>query len=142
MPTGSANDLFVLDIDPKGFEWLERHSDNLMCERVHQTRRGKTLLYRSPDSVSGSMTTAGRLSPGVDTRGEGGYVIFWPAEGLPFSGSLDDLSAPPGWLVDALKLDGRRERSDYKTEGVVLAEGHRNSGPRESSRAAKTCWFE
>mgnify|MGYP000027809454 FL=1 len=43
--TGHDSNLFVLDVDPNGMEWLARNEDKMLCERVHETRRGKHFLY-------------------------------------------------------------------------------------------------
>lgn len=79
VPTGRANDLFVVDVDPNGLGWLEENQRGLAPKCIHSTRRGKHLLYRYPSKSAGLRNTAGKLAPGVDTRGEGGYVIWWPA---------------------------------------------------------------
>ena len=74
--TGPDSDLFVLDVDPNGMKWLARNQETMLCERVHQTRRGKHFLYRFSDALRGVKTnTAGKVHAGVDTLGEGGYPI-------------------------------------------------------------------
>lgn len=82
VPTGQANNLYVIDVDPAGMSWLEEHREQFLgCARVHDTRRhGRHLLYEMPADGSGN-NSASKLAPGVDTRGEGGYVIWWPAHG-------------------------------------------------------------
>ena len=74
--TGPDSDLFVLDVDPNGMEWLAINEERMLCERIHQTRRGKHFLYRFSDALRGVKTnTAGKVHAGVDTLGEGGYPI-------------------------------------------------------------------
>ena len=85
--TGPDSDLFVLDVDPYGMEWLAINEERMLCERVHETRRGKHFLYRFPDALRAVKTnTAGKIHAGIDTRGEGGCLIWWPAHGLGSSG--------------------------------------------------------
>lgn len=108
VPTGERSGLAVLDLDPtdEAREWFRRHRDQLPETRTHRTRRGGLhLVYAWPGGKVPS--TAGKLARGVDTRGDGGYVVWWPAhdgavvrdvrrESLPlFPGRLLDLLAPP-----------------------------------------------
>ena len=75
-PTGPGSALFVLDVDPDGQGWIAEHADQLACERIHQTNRGQHFIYRWPEGFKGKSTTAGLIATGIDTRGEGGYVIW------------------------------------------------------------------
>lgn len=81
VPTGTVTNLFVIDVDPDGMSWLEQHRDQfLSCTRVHETRRhGRHLFYAMP--AEGGTNSASKIAPGVDTRGEGGFVVWWPAAG-------------------------------------------------------------
>jgi hypothetical protein len=101
--TGAASGLSVVDIDgPKHSEalaWLAAHRAQLPRTRSHQTRSGGLhLLFLHAPGVRNSQ---GRLAKGVDTRGEGGAVIWWPAAGCPVV--CDAPPAPwPRWLSEAL----------------------------------------
>jgi len=65
------------------------------------TRRGWHLVYKMPAGLDLRCSTS-KLAQGVDIRASGGYVIWWPAAGLTAVGGLDDLTAPPRWLLDEL----------------------------------------
>ncbi len=100
VPTGKASRLLVVDIDPKGAEWYREHQAALACGRVHRSRRGWHLVYRYPEFEV--RNSASKIAPGVDVRGEGGYVIWWPAHGYDVVGDLDELNEAPAWLLKAL----------------------------------------
>ena len=105
VPTGPVNNLFVIDIDPDGQEWLVDHFLKLPQIRVHSTRRGQHILYKYPENGERGRSTAGKIAKGVDTRGAGGYVIWWPAEGFDESGSLDEIDYPPEWILNKLEYN-------------------------------------
>ena len=96
VPTGQVNKLYVIDVDPDGMPWYEAHREGLTYWRIHRTRRqGVHLLYQiRPEQKYPN--TASKIAPGVDTRGEGGYVIWWPAAGLEvWTDGGDENAAPP-----------------------------------------------
>ena len=125
--TGPDSDLFVIDVDPNGMEWLAINEERMLCERVHETRRGKHFLYRFPDALRAVKTnTAGKVHAGVDTRGEGGCLIWWPAHGLGASGDLMDLTEPPDWLVNALAGSAETPKTDTGALVNFIEEGKRN----------------
>lgn len=98
VPTGAASGLVAIDVDPKGREWYWREKPRLGRYRLHQTRRGKHLLYRLNGEQIHNST--GELAAGVDIRGEGGFVIWWPAHGMMSLGEPGEL---PAWLVERLR---------------------------------------
>lgn len=133
VPTGCASRLVVVDIDPDDAEWYREHIHDLRCARVHQTRRGHHLLYRMPEVEI--RNSAGRIAPGVDVRGEGGFVIWWPAHGLEAVGGIEDLTELPGWLLDQLR---NGVSSSARPEQVYITEGGRNDYlSREAYRLRK-----
>jgi hypothetical protein len=100
--TGAASGLAVLDIDAKhacAIEWLKANNPRLARTRMHRTRSGGYhLLFRHADGLTCSVS---RIAKGVDVRADGGYVIWWPAAGLPLA--CDAPFAPwPLWLTAAL----------------------------------------
>ena len=119
--TGPETNLFVLDFDPKGIEWLAENQHRMLCERIHQTRRGQHFLYGFPDALKGMKTnTVGKIHAGIDTRGKGGCLIWWPAHGLGASGDLTDLTEPPPWLVNALAAGAEITKTDRGVLGNFI----------------------
>ena len=110
VPSGSASGLAVLDIDPRhgGDDWLEANKRRLPYTRAHLTRSGGMhLLFRWPDGLRNS---AGLFAPGIDVRGEGGFIIWWPAHRcvvLDFA-PLGDLAPWPPWLTPQRQRGGAR----------------------------------
>jgi hypothetical protein len=125
VPTGPVNKLFVVDIDPEGADWYRENAKQLGCGRVHKTRRGWHLLYRMP--AIELRNTTGLLARGVDTRGTGGYIIWWPAHGLDVTGGLEDLTEPPAWLIERLKSPKAQRASQHAANGKTkYGEGERH----------------
>jgi hypothetical protein len=80
VPTGQPSGIFVVDIDSarhdEANDWLERHSPYLPETRQHATKSGGWhLLFKHRAGLKNSTS---KLAKGVDTRGEGGYIIWWP----------------------------------------------------------------
>jgi hypothetical protein len=105
VPTGEASGLSILDIDnakhPEAQAWFATHRARLPVTRMHQTRSGglHLVLQHRPGIVS--RVSPPGLAKGVDTRGEGGYAIWWPAAGCPVL--CDTPPSPwPDWLLQAL----------------------------------------
>ena len=100
MPTGDK--FVVVDLDlqhPAALEWLQDNRQRLPLTRTHSTRSGgKHLLFAQNDKVKCS---AGKLGRHVDTRGHGGYIVWWPACGFEVlhGGALAPV---PDWIVEAL----------------------------------------
>jgi hypothetical protein len=96
--TGDVSGVDVLDIDAKhvgAAQWWGAYRDRIPATRVHRTRSGGLhLLFRHVSRVGCSV---GRIALGIDVRGDGGYVIWWPGAGLPV---LSDaaLASWPDWL--------------------------------------------
>ena len=101
VPTGEASGFDVLDIDPRhgGDTWLAAEAYRLPITRTHRTRSGGChVLFRHR---AGMRNSAGRIAPGIDIRGTGGYVIWWPVAGLPVE-NPEAIAEWPEWLLNKL----------------------------------------
>ena len=102
MPTGIPSGLVVIDVDVRpdrsGMIWLDENRECLPETRTHKTRSGGLhLIFRRPEGVV-IRNSAGRIAPGVDVRGDGGYVILPPSPGYSVADSTDPAEMPR-WLV-------------------------------------------
>lgn len=137
VPTGQASKLLVVDIDPPGAEWRREHAERLACGRVHRTRRGHHLLYRYPSDAE-IRNSAGKVATGVDVRGEGGYIIWWPAHGLDAVDSLEDLTEPPKWLLELMTAKEQPKANGHDIAAHLIPNGKRNEFlSREAFRQRK-----
>ena len=108
VPTGSISGFWVLDIDPGGEDeigGLEADRGPLPATRTVITPRGgRHMWFRYTGSVA---STAGRIAPHVDTRGDGGYVVVPPsvtARAYSWSGDpACDLAVSPTWLIELVR---------------------------------------
>jgi hypothetical protein len=106
VPTGEMSGLFVIDVDSgrhdEAQDWLESAAARLPPTRWHATKSGGFhILFKHR---AGLRNTAGKLARGVDTRGDGGYIIWWPFHlGLGAPHKLDhDIAELPDWIADQL----------------------------------------
>lgn len=138
--TGESQ-LVVIDVDVKsgGMKWYEEHKHELRCGYIVRTRSGGRHLYYRADPDRDVRDSAGVIAPGVDVRGEGGYVVAytdielgtWPSDAAKLPEALH-LSATKGERKsNVLKVDFRNahpsqgERSDklIKIGGALVARG-------------------
>ena len=101
VPTGEASGFDVLDIDPRngGNTWFDRERYRLPLTRQHRTRSGGWhVLFRYRPGMRNS---AGRIARGIDIRATGGYIVWWPAAGLPIENPAA-IAEWPAWLLDRL----------------------------------------
>ena len=114
--TGEASDIDALDLDrkhPEAGEWWRDNRQGLPQTRVHRTKSGGLHLVFCHHP--GLRCWTARPAIGIDGRSTGGYVIWWPAAGLPVL--CDAAPAPwPDWLLAELAA----ARPDHvSTESVV-----------------------
>jgi hypothetical protein len=139
VPTGGK--FVVLDLDfikhPEAQGWYSQA--NLPITRTHITGSGgRHLLFHPHPSVKNSTS---KIYPGVDTRGEGGYIVWWPAYGLEVlhGGALAEV---PDWIVAKLNppqptfQPRRLLRSDRDLSPLIRT----IAGAREGERNTKTFW--
>ena len=101
VPTGVITGFHALDIDPRhgGDTWYANNAQNLVPTWTQRTRSGGLhLLFKQRDGIG---LSAGKIAPGVDVRGDGGYIIAWWAHDYPIiDGS--PIAAWPEWLAEKI----------------------------------------
>lgn len=132
--------LVVLDLDPRhggddGFTDLRARLGALpdTVEAITGSR-GRHIYLRVPEGVE-IRNSAGVLAPGVDVRGEGGYVVAAPSThssggtyGWELSsrpGEVEVATLPPAWLA-AMVLKPSEPRVLPGADGQAIGEGGRN----------------
>jgi|SRR5215472_4687068 len=117
VPTGRVSGLAVIDIDPQAVHWFRSIIVRFTETRMHTTRRnGYHLIYQCPDPPI--KNTASKLAVGCDTRGEGGYFIWWPDFGGACVHEVDPAQMPR-WIVRKLSPKPQKNQADV---------GHERSG--------------
>ncbi len=79
MPTGLRSNIDVIDEDPKNGGNLDTLGPLPMTAVARTRSGGRHVFFRHLDGIK---NTTG-LRPGIDVRGEGGYVILWPYSSDP-----------------------------------------------------------
>jgi hypothetical protein len=136
-PTGIK--FVVLDADLQYAEAQQWYGGaNLPLTRKHVTRSGgRHLLFQPCEKFKCS---AGKVWPHIDTRGTGGYVIWWPGEQLEVL-HADALAPVPEWILARLRVEpastppSRREplssqQAERKIDGIVRTIVHAREGQR------------
>jgi hypothetical protein len=112
IPTGGPAQLVVIDVDPlhggdRTLAELESRFGKLPRTFTVRTGSGGRHLYFSMLRVEPPIrNSAGLLGPGVDVRGEGGYVVAPPSVTVKGAYSVEVATALvpiPGWVVDLLR---------------------------------------
>lgn len=138
--TGAASGLLVLDVDgEEGAETLHelerRHGDLPATVEALTGGGGRHIYFKHPGGTVAN--TARRLGPGLDTRGDGGYVVAPPSihsSGRRYEWSVDGdpelaaLAPPPRWLLEETRRNGKpRPVSAWRElASAGAAEGARN----------------
>jgi hypothetical protein len=147
VPTGER--FVVLDLDlqhREAADWWAENREDIPLTRRHRTRSGGMHLLFRPRSIV--RNTTGKIAPHVDTRGQGGYVIWWPAEGHEVEHS-DRLAEVPDFIVQKLTAEQAavqptrnslflhtRANIEAKLAGIVRT----IAGAREGERNNITFW--
>jgi Bifunctional DNA primase/polymerase, N-terminal/AAA domain len=141
MRTGPESGVWVTDLDVgegvDGVSALERLAEDK--EAIPETittrtpRGGRHLFFKWVDGIRNS---AGKISDGVDVRGEGGYVILPPSrrsDGKHYEAVIDcsEPSAAPQWLAKLVVTNKPEPNSAPDPELVafaIAAAAHRHTG--------------
>ena len=97
-PTGEVSGFDVLDLDYRhgATEWEAANAHRLPETRTHQSQSGgRHYLFKH---VHGVRNSAGRVGPGIDVRGQGGYVVVPPSAGYSVVSDAE-IADWPDWLL-------------------------------------------
>jgi hypothetical protein len=141
--TGPGSGLWVLDVDDHDalLDLEERHG-TLPATRTSITGSGGFhLLFRWPDGAEVRNDAGRRLGPGLDVRGEGGFIVAPPTvhpNGEEYAwdlGEPEEVADAPGWLVELVT------REEARPERPARLELARSDRPGDRWAAATT-WSE
>lgn len=104
---GRVSQIFVLDDD--GSEELKKYALPRTAT-VRTPRGGKHYYFKWTSALDNKVTTRTGILDKVDTRGHGGYVVFY---GWDLPPTIAPFAEPPQWLVDKLP---------NKTQGRIIAD--------------------
>jgi hypothetical protein len=148
VPTGER--FVVLDCDlqhPEARQWYDDAGLAGCITRTHFTRSGGLhLLFKPNDRVG---CTTGRLAPHIDTRGHGGYIIYWPAEGFQVRHG-DVLAEFPEWIIEGLKPPQRvvvptgpitPRQANRQIDGLIRSIATAPEGQRNNTLFWAACRF-
>ena len=110
--TGSTSGILVVDVDTKqnGLQtWTELQDMNGMVNTMTSITGsgGNHYFFRLPEDYHDNgllKNTTGTIGPGVDTRGDGGYIILPPSthvsgDAYEWVRPLTVEVEPPEWLI-------------------------------------------
>ena len=109
VPTGERSGLLVLDVDPasgglESLAALEREHGPLPVTARARTGGGGMHVFFVYPAGEAVRNSAGKLGPGLDVRGEGGYVVVPPSRTRGAYRWLDRAPpARPAWLLGCLR---------------------------------------
>jgi hypothetical protein len=114
MPTGSASGLTVVDIDPKNGGDKSVGELNIPSTRTAETPSGGMHFYFKDAGIKNSASV---LAPGVDIRGEGGYVIVPPSKGYKWLNDAQPVTYPTR-LISNKKRNAKLRDTGVNTEVI------------------------
>lgn len=114
LPTGAINDIWVLDVDvakkdddisgPDSLASLIREHDPLPKTLRQKTPSGgEHYIFRMPEKWE--VRNRIKFLPGLDVRGDGGYIIFAPSRNAKGTYTIIDNVSPvlaPMWLIELI----------------------------------------
>ena len=136
--TGTVSGIWVLDLDSeeaeRRWETMQDEHGERIATVTAKTGKGFHVYFKMPPGRD-IRNSAGKVGPGIDVRGTGGYVVL-PPSAHPDGGvyewvrdrSPDDfpVAVTPRWLVDL--VCGRADtRTNAPALGEVIGEGGRNA---------------
>lgn len=139
--TGDVSGLVVVDVDKKsgGFESLadlQNRYGELPATITARTGGGGLHFYFKHPGGGTIKNSAGKVAPGIDVRGDGGYVLVDPSmhlsgrryEWLEGHGPSEiEPAVPPEWLLKRIQgAVSVHEKGSGLAHGATVEEGSRN----------------
>lgn len=139
MPTGAITGWIIVDVDVKdgaqGAAWLDANSHRMVQTRTIRTGSGGLHLYfRWPGQPV--KNSASKIAPGIDVRGDGGYVIVPPSPGYAIADNAP-VADLPDWLLPAILPPAAPEPAPAPVPAprpVIEATGYRHAALESA------CW--
>lgn len=141
--TGLVSGIFVVDLDGLDAEAelrrLEQRHGQLPPTVESITARGRHAFFKMPrSSVRNSV---GKIAPGIDLRGDGGYVLVLPSlhpSGRQYAWSVDsagEFALAPDWLISQVSRSGKSDEklNAPQTEWRTLATECFDEGQRDNT---------
>lgn len=139
--TGAINGLAVLDVDPRAggddslAQLITKHGALPDTVEVMTGGGGRHLYFKHPGGKV--RNSAGKLGPGLDIRGDGGYVVA-PGSGHESGGdygfevsslpSMVPFAELPGWMLAMMMENVRAEYTASTDSGLdIVPQGMRNN---------------
>ncbi|MDX2494971.1 MAG: bifunctional DNA primase/polymerase [Desulfuromusa sp.] len=130
-PTGKEAGFFVLDIDqphgPNSLKELELKDGPLPITAEQRTGGGgRHLFFKYPEGIT-IKNSAGKLGTGLDTRGDGGYIIMSPS--LHKSGNcyewinVEPMAEAPEWLLELVTSNPSKKKKNNHLKIVTSQYG-------------------
>ena len=137
--TGSRSGIFVLDVDGEDGEQtlsklIAKHG-TLPATPIATTGKGRHFIFAYPAGRN-IRNTAKKIGAGLDTRGDGGYIVAppsvhpsgrmyqWHKDFLP---SKTPIAEAPEWLLKLLEQPEQQQDEQKQQSGGVFTSGQRNS---------------
>jgi hypothetical protein len=128
---------------------LETRHGDLPATVEAITARGRHVYFRTPEGAA-VRNTASKIAPGLDTRGDGGYVLAPPSihpSGKRYAWSVDSantFAAAPAWLLEKItepvKGNGSNKPPVPPSQWRTLMEAGVDEGQRDTA-ATRLCGY-
>jgi RecA-family ATPase len=135
VPTGVLNGIYVLDVDVKGDNGFQTLQGLKLPKTMTQTTpsKGAHYIFKYPNG-GGAYGNRVKFMPGLDTRGEGGWIAWYGATNDPIANCPDWILGATGKLSE-LPIGQTIRVAPSIAEGIVLKslEAIREAPPGESN---------
>jgi hypothetical protein len=135
-----------LDVDGEqglvAIQELRKYGYELPPTLTVKTGRGCHFYFRYPEDAL-IRNSAGKLGPGLDIRGDGGYVLVPPSvhpSGADYQWMHEVAVAPaPDWLVERLKAHSPSTSAPGSNGNNAITEGQRNASLASLAGTMRRC---